>query len=74
MRIADKEAQEFRGHLAPALRQPYDPSFRQFLLSAGAAVTLVGLSKVIPQNKQNQMKLSTIPACLPSGRKPVKAR
>jgi len=50
----DKDAQQFHGHLAPAMWQPYDPSFRQFLLSAGAAVTVVGLSKVIPQNKQTQ--------------------
>ncbi len=50
----DQEAQEFHGHLAPALRQPYDPSFRQFLLSTGAAVTVVGLSKVIPENKKSQ--------------------
>ncbi len=50
----DKNAQEFHGYLAPALWQPYDPSFRQFLLSAGAAVTVVGLSKVLPQNKRTQ--------------------
>lgn len=50
----DHEAQEFCGHLAPALWQPYDPSFRQLLISAGAAVAVVSLSKVIPQNKQTQ--------------------
>ena len=50
----DNEAQQFRGHLAPALWQPYDPSFRQFLVSAGAAVTVVGLSKVLPQDKRTQ--------------------
>ena len=50
----DKAAQRFHGHLAPALWQPYDPSFRQFLVSAGAAVAVVGLSKVIPQSKQKQ--------------------
>ena len=50
----DKEAQQFKGHLAPARWQPYDPSFRQFLLSAGAAVTVVGLSKVLPQDKRSQ--------------------
>ena len=50
----DKDAQHFHGHLAPAMWQPYDPSFRQLLISAGAAMTVVGLSKVIPQNKQTQ--------------------
>ena len=50
----NEEAQTFHGHLAPALWQPYDPSFRQLLLSAGAAVTVVGLSKVIPQDKRTQ--------------------
>ncbi|MCX7681177.1 MAG: 4Fe-4S binding protein [Anaerolineae bacterium] len=43
-----QEAQEFRGHLQPAAWQSYDPSRRQFLASAGAAVTMVGLSAVIP--------------------------
>ncbi|MFN2302874.1 MAG: 4Fe-4S binding protein, partial [Anaerolineales bacterium] len=52
--ICDKEAQTFHGHWVPALWQPYDPSFRQFLTSAGAAVTVVGLSKAIPQNKSTQ--------------------
>ncbi len=53
----DNEAQDFHGRLEPALWQPYDPSFRQFLVSAGAAVTMVGLSKVIPQDKQTQPSL-----------------
>ena len=47
-----KDAQAFRGALAPvrtaAAWQAYDPSRRQFLASAGAAVAVVGLSAVEP--------------------------
>lgn len=42
------DSQAFRGHLKPAAWQLYDPSRRQFLASAGAAVALVGLSAVEP--------------------------
>ena len=58
----DKEGQQFYGHFAPAVWQPYDPSFRQLLISAGAAVTVVGLSKVLPQNKRTQPFLLRPPA------------
>lgn len=47
-----QDAQEFRGHLRPAAWQPYDPSRRQFLASAGAAAALVGLSAVTPTAKR----------------------
>ncbi|MCX7668869.1 MAG: 4Fe-4S binding protein, partial [Anaerolineae bacterium] len=47
-----QSAQEFRGHFKPAARQPYDPSRRQFLASAGAAVAVVGLSAVTPTAKR----------------------
>ena len=57
-------AQEFRGHLAPALWQPYDPSLRQFLASAGAAVTVVGLSKVLPQDTRTERALLRPPGAL----------
>jgi MauM/NapG family ferredoxin protein len=50
----NKEGQQFRGHLAPAAWQPYDPSRRQFIASAGAAVALVGLSAVEPPAEHPQ--------------------
>ena len=46
--VCAKGAQQFRGHLKPAPFRAYDPSRRQFLASAGAAVTLVGLAAVEP--------------------------
>ena len=60
----DQDAQSFHGHLGLALWQPYDPSFRQFLISAGAAVTVVGLSKVIPQDKETQPHLLRPPGAI----------
>ncbi len=49
-----QEAQEFHGHLTPAAWQPYDPSRRQFLAAAGAAVAVVGLSAVTPPAERPQ--------------------
>jgi MauM/NapG family ferredoxin protein len=47
-----REGQQFRGHFEPASLQAYDPSRRQFLASAGAAVALVGLAAVEPANQR----------------------
>jgi MauM/NapG family ferredoxin protein len=49
-----KGGQQFSGHLKPAPLQPYDPSRRQFLASAGAAVALVGLAAVEPEAERPQ--------------------
>jgi MauM/NapG family ferredoxin protein len=49
--VCAKDGQQFRGHLAPAVWQPYDPSRRQFLASAGVALAVVGLSAVEPQSE-----------------------
>jgi MauM/NapG family ferredoxin protein len=43
-----KAGQEFRGHLAPAAWQAYDPSRRQFIASAVGAVAVVGLCAAEP--------------------------
>ena len=52
--VCAKEAQQFRGNLAPAAWQPYDPSRRQIMASAGAAVAVVGLSAVVPSAERPQ--------------------
>ncbi len=46
--VCAKSGQIFRGHAAPAAWHPYDPSRRQFIASAGAAVAVVGLSATEP--------------------------
>jgi MauM/NapG family ferredoxin protein len=43
--------QQFRGHLTPAAWQPYDPSRRQFIASAGTALAAVALITVEPRTK-----------------------
>jgi MauM/NapG family ferredoxin protein len=40
--------QTFAGHWRPAAWQPYDPSRRQFIAAAGAAVAVVGLAAIEP--------------------------
>jgi MauM/NapG family ferredoxin protein len=52
--VCAKEGQQFRGHLKPAAWQPYDPSRRQFIASAGAALAVVGLSAVEPPAERPQ--------------------
>jgi MauM/NapG family ferredoxin protein len=46
--VCAQQAQQFRGRLALAAWQPYDPSRRQLIASASAAVTLVGLGAAEP--------------------------
>jgi MauM/NapG family ferredoxin protein len=41
--VCARNGQYFKGHLKPAAWQPYDPSRRQFLASAGTAVVAAGL-------------------------------
>jgi MauM/NapG family ferredoxin protein len=52
--VCATEAQAFRRELAPAAWQSYDPSRRQLMASAGAAVTVVGLSAVVPSAERPQ--------------------
>ena len=46
--VCAKAGQGFTGHYRPAPRQAYDPSRRQFIASAGAAVVAVGLFAAEP--------------------------
>jgi len=46
--VCAKAGQHFTRHLCPAQRQAYDPSRRQFIASAGAAVVAVGLFAAEP--------------------------
>ena len=46
--VCAKAGQGFTGHYRPAPRQVYDPSRRQFIASAGAAVVAVGLFAAEP--------------------------
>ncbi|MBN1139675.1 MAG: 4Fe-4S binding protein [Anaerolineae bacterium] len=68
-----KDAQPFRGHLRPpvlftvAAWQPYDPSRRQFLASAGAAVVVAGLSAVEPPAERPPAFLLRPPGARPPG-------
>lgn len=52
--VCAKAGQQFRGQLTPAAWQPYDPSRRQFMASAGAAVAVVGLSAAEPPAEHPQ--------------------
>jgi MauM/NapG family ferredoxin protein len=52
--VCTQDAQQFRGHLTPAAWQTYDPSRRQFLASAAAAVAVVGLSAIEPPAERPQ--------------------
>jgi len=49
--------QQFTGHLRPAVWQPYDPSRRQFIASAGAAVAAVGLFAAEPAAVRDNPRL-----------------
>ena len=46
--VCAKAGQQFTGHFRPAPGQAYDPSRRQFIASAGAAVVAVGLFAAEP--------------------------
>jgi MauM/NapG family ferredoxin protein len=52
--VCAEASQQFRGHLAPAAWQPYDPSRRQFLASAGTALAVVALNAVSPPAEKAQ--------------------
>ncbi len=59
-----KLGQHFRGHLRPAVWQPYDPTRRQFIASAGAALAVVGLAASEPAAKQPHPRLIRPPGAL----------
>ena len=52
--VCAKAGQHFRGHLAPAAWRSYDPSRRQIIASAGAAVAVASLSAVEPSAQRPQ--------------------
>ena len=55
--VCSRAGQQFTGHLKPAARQPYDPSRRQFIASAGAAVVAVGLFAAEPAAVRDDPRL-----------------
>ena len=55
--VCAKAGQHFTGHLKPAAWQAYDPSRRQFLASAGAAVVAVGLFAAEPAAVRDDPRL-----------------
>ncbi|MBM4458790.1 MAG: 4Fe-4S binding protein [Chloroflexi bacterium] len=52
-----RASQHFAGHLKPAAWRSYDPSRRQFLVSAGAALTAVGLFAAEPAAHRDHARL-----------------
>ena len=60
----EKGGQQFRGHLRPAAWQPYDPSRRQFIASAMAAVAVVGLAAAEPRAARPQTFLLRPPGAI----------
>lgn len=62
-----KLGQHFRGHWRPALWQPYDPTRRQFLASAGAALAVAGLAAVEPAASRPHPRRIRPPGALDPG-------
>ena len=60
----DKEAQQFRGHLKPAVWQPYDPSRRQFIAMAGTALAGAGVLALDPATKHPKAALLRPPGAV----------
>ena len=55
--VCQRLGQHFRGHWQPALWRPYDPTRRQLLASAGAALAVAGLAAVEPTTVHPQPHL-----------------
>jgi MauM/NapG family ferredoxin protein len=55
--VCSRAGQQFTGHLKPASWQAYDPSRRQFIASAGAAVVAVGLFAAEPAAVRDDPRL-----------------
>lgn len=59
--------QHFRSHWRPALWQPYDPTRRQLLASAGAALAVVGLATIEPTARRPHPRLIRPPGAQEPG-------